>query len=344
MKSLKAIIDRLREAERVLLISHINPDFDAVGSMLGFKGALEKAGKAVTCLNETGPSPNMLFLPGARDVVRKVHPLKRFDMSFALDANQPDRFGDILMTGRSLKRLGTIVKVDHHLDGEAMGDLEYTDKTCSSTAELVLDIIRHYPVEPDTDIALNLYCALVSDTGGFRYSNTNRRTFLCAAELLEYGVDPWYVTTQLYENRPASEIRLLTEVLNTLELSPCGRIAGLSVSRAAMKRNGAQEYVLDGFVNFGRAIKDVEVAMLLKERDPGDVYHVSIRSKGRVNVARIAQSFGGGGHHNAAGCTVEGHLDEVKKKLFDSATRRLARSKQGSGRKKAAVRRKRPNG
>lgn len=317
----REIIDCLRKASKILLVSHISPDFDTMGSMLAMGLALLKTGKDITLLNVDGVPPNMVFLPGADRVVDKIHPRKKFDATLFCDAGTSDRFGSVLNGDRS--RLGCIINLDHHLNGDAFADMEFVDSKRASTAELVVDLIRHYPIELDYDIAFNAYCAIVSDTGSFRYSNTNQAAFNCASEMMAYGINAWDVTTRLYENRTSAEMRLLAQALTTLEVSSCGRYASLVVTREAFKQTGAEEYMLDGFVNFPRSIGTVEVAILLCEKADGESIKISFRSKGRINVAAVAKALGGGGHHNAAGCTIKGDLAKVKKKLYRIVEKKL---------------------
>jgi phosphoesterase RecJ-like protein len=315
------IVQALKAAQTFLVVSHIFPDFDTMAASLALKLALEKEGKSVTVYNDHGLPPNMKFLPGSEAVVSALEPGASFDVTLLVDSGVAERYGKVLLGDRS--HLGRLIKIDHHLTSETISDLEYNDHTSASTGELVCDILKAYPIEIDRNIALNIYVAIVSDTGGFRYSNTNQRAFNTAAEMMSYGLDAWDVTTQLYENRPAAEMRLLAETLNTLDISSDGRFASLTVSNEAMQRTGAQEHMTDGFVNFARSLEGVEVAILLSERPEGGKYRISFRSKGLVNVATIAESLGGGGHHNAAGCTLSGDLNDVKKKLYGVVTKKL---------------------
>ncbi len=327
MEEIREIIEHLRETEKILLLSHVRPDYDTIASMLALKLALEKVGKEVTAYNEDGAPPSMRFLAGVDDIVRKLHPRKRFDTTIMLDAGSLDRFGDRISEPKVRERMGVRIKIDHHLTSSEPADLEYVDAGRASTAEMVWDVIRHYPIELNRDIAANIYCAVVSDTGGFRYSNTNARAFACAQAMMEHGVEPWEVTTRLYESRPLAELRLLGEALQTLDITDDGRFASLSVTREAMEKTGAENYMLDGFVNFARSIDGVEVGILLQEMD--GLTRISFRSKGRVNVAEIAARFGGGGHHNAAGARIEGALPDVKKHLGKIIGREIKRKSTG---------------
>jgi len=319
----REIIEKLRSAKKLLLVSHIYPDVDTASSMLAMKLALLKVGKEVSCYNAHDLAPNLRFLKGSEGRFDKLHPKKKFDATVLLDAGTADRFGNIL-DKPSRDRLGCIIKVDHHLTGDDISDLEFVDTKRSSTAELVAEIIKHYPIELDQDIAMNIYSGIVSDTGSFRYSNTNSATFKCAATMLATGINTWDVAMNLYENRPVEEIRLLSRTLTTLEVSDSGKFASLIVTRKDMQELGAEDYMLDGFVNFGRSIKGVEVSVLLSEKEDGMV-KISMRSKGAVNVAEIAAAMGGGGHHNAAGFSKKGDIRKLREKLSKIAAEKLAK-------------------
>ncbi|RJO74369.1 MAG: bifunctional oligoribonuclease/PAP phosphatase NrnA [Myxococcales bacterium] len=329
-RALSAAVETLKAAEKILVISHIGPDIDTVGSMLALKLALRKAGKWVTAYNADGLPPNMLFLPDAKTVETKLDSRRRFDATVCVDAGSADRFGPLFPGDR--RRFGTIVKVDHHLTQEHFADQEVVDTQSASCAELVARLIRAWPLRFDRKLALCIYAAIVSDTGGFRYSNTNKAAFHWAAELLDYGVDPWQMTTMLYENRPRQEVRLLGDVLGTLDVSHDGRYASLTITEEMMARRHAEEYMTDGFINYARSINGVEVAILFLQRAPGDSFRVSFRSKGTVDVSLIAARLGGGGHHNAAGCRLRGALDDVKRKLYRMVEETLPKA---AGRSKA---------
>ena len=328
MKPLDRILERLREAQRFLIVSHVSPDFDTVASQLALKLALEKIGKQVVVVNADPIPPNMRFLPGIRNVRRTLPARTSFDAAVFLDAGTPDRFG-VFLEGNHRDRLGNIIKIDHHLTGVEFADWEFVDSNRASTGELIYEVIRRLPAAMDHDIAFNIYCAIVSDTGSFRYSNTNPAAFRCAGEMLKFGVNPWQVTTNLYENRPEAELRLLSKVLDTLEISHCGTYATLTIAQKDFEDTGAAEYMTDGFINFARSLQGVEVAILIRERDrKNGRFKVSFRSKGNVNVATIAESLGGGGHHNAAGCSVDGPLPQIKNQLFHIVEKKLPRCRK----------------
>jgi phosphoesterase RecJ-like protein len=171
-------------------------------------------------------------------------------------------------------------------------------------------------LEITKDMAVNLYTAILTDTGAFRYSNTGPQTFVVAGRLLEKGADPAWIAQMVYETFPAAKIRLLSKALTTLEFDWQGKIAALTVSKRMLDETGAQWEHTEGFVEFPRSIEGVQVAVFFSEIAEGS-YKVSLRSKGRFNVEQVAARFGGG-HINAAACRMQGDFDTVKRKLFDA--------------------------
>ncbi len=164
-------------------------------------------------------------------------------------------------------------------------------------------------------MAVCIYTAIISDTGSFRYSNANPEAFAVAGEMVEKGVDVWSVSSALYENQEERRLRLLAEVLPTLEVSRCGRLAAICSTLEMMKRTGTGAEQTDGFINYPRSVAGVEVAIYFREVEKGR-FKVGFRSKGNVDVGSLARVLGGGGHHNAAGAVVEGSIDEIKPMVF----------------------------
>ena len=187
------------------------------------------------------------------------------------------------------------------------------DESAAATGEIVYRILRARG-ELTREIATNLYCCLMTDTGSFRYSNTSQDTFSIAGELLAAGVDAWYMTSNVYESEPRERIDLLCRVLQTLQISDCGRLAFLCINEQMLEDSGAGLDMTDGFINYARSIRGVEVATQLKEAGPNQ-WKVSFRSRGTVDVSALAARFGGGGHHNAAGCDMAGSPAEIREQL-----------------------------
>jgi phosphoesterase RecJ-like protein len=187
---------------------------------------------------------------------------------------------------------------------------------------LIYRLLAPLRLECTLPLAEGLYCSILSDTGSFRYQNTNSEALEIAAALLRTGVDPWRVASSLYETRPIGELQLLSKALQTLRLSADGRAAALMVDGQMLEETGCTTDQVDGFINFARGIEGTEVALLL--RPIGRMVRVSMRSRGNVDVSTIAAEFGGGGHHNASGCRIQGEADQITEMLFAAVTKHCA--------------------
>lgn len=311
----------LRGGSHFVVAAHGGPDGDAIGSVLAMAGVLESLGKAALRYSPDPVPYQFTFLAGAD---RYVHELPEDGDGqwriVLLDCSSPSRVGEAF-EAFALGRPRVVL--DHHVTVSGGADVLVSDPGAASVGLLVAELADSMAIELGPAEAQAIYTTIISDTGSFHYSNTSPRGLRCAARMLELGADPWTVASHLYENDPLARVRLLGEVLDTLRVSPDGRCATLLVSRAMMERWGADEDLLDGFVNYGRRVSGVEMAVLVREIGPGRC-KCSMRSRGRVDVARIAQRFGGGGHHNAAGCRVSGALADVRTQLEAVAAEELA--------------------
>jgi bifunctional oligoribonuclease and PAP phosphatase NrnA len=304
----------IEENERFLIAAHMNPDGDAISSTLALGNALIEMGKDVAFYN-ADPVPQIYrFLPGAAKLVNILsHPTAEiFDVGFILDS------GELRRTGEHLKeKCRVLVNIDHHTNSERFTDYFWVDETASSTGTLIYRLLKTFSgYQLSLAVATCLYTALISDTGSFRFANTDTETFRIASELLELGVEPAEISAQLFENQEEKVLRLLAEVLTTLKVSKCGRIASISVTAAQMKKTATGPEHTDGFINYPRSIRGVEIALLFREAGT-DLFKVGLRSQGEVDVARVARNFGGGGHCRAAGATLNGTLEDVSCKMFD---------------------------
>ncbi|HAO92433.1 MAG: hypothetical protein A2X93_06925 [Deltaproteobacteria bacterium GWC2_56_8] len=311
-------VEEIRKGKKFLVVSHVSPEGDAVGSLLGVALALRSIGKDVTAYLED-PVPDLFkFLPGAETVVHSLEGAGPFDATFAVDCGQRERLGKGFV---NLKAPGRVVNIDHHATNDCFGDVNVIVPDASAAGELVYDLCKAADIHINRDIAVNLYVAIHTDTGSFRYSSATADAFIKAGELVRLGAEPWDISRRVYENHPARKYKLLGMVLSTLEIieaanngaegSGIPRIATLVVTKDMFRQTGAEKDQADGFVNYARGIEGVDVGVLFRETGQEE-YKVSMRSKGDVDVAEISQGFGGGGHRNAAGFTMKGSLDFVK--------------------------------
>lgn len=318
-------IEKIKKGRKFLVVSHVNPEGDAVGSLLGLSLALKNIGKDVTPYLED-PIPDVFkFLPGADLVAHDLNGKGPFDATFAVDCGQKDRLGKGFC---ELKAPGTVINVDHHATNDRFGDINIIVPDASAAGELVYDLCKAADLKITKDVAVNLYVAIHTDTGSFRYSSSTPGSFIKAGELVKLGADPWDISRRVYENYPAKKYKLLGMVLSTLDVInvPCGssncNIAKLEVTLDMLKKTGAEKDLADGFVNYARGIEGVEVGVLFRESGP-DEYKISLRSKGDIDVASIAESFGGGGHSHAAGCNVKGGLKDVEERVISVLKARI---------------------
>jgi phosphoesterase RecJ-like protein len=213
------------------------------------------------------------------------------------------------------RSVDAFINIDHHLSCEEFGKYNLIDSTASATGALIYRIIRGAGHPINFEIALCIYTAIITDTGSFRYSNSNPEAFAIAGEMIAAGVNAWDVAENLYESQPRKRLELLSQVLPTLVFSSRGDVASLTVMLDMYDRTGTGPELTDGFINYPRSVRGVEVSLLFREIKPGS-WKIGFRSKGKVDVAALAAAFGGGGHHNAAGCNLDGDLAEVKERVF----------------------------
>lgn len=310
---LKSVLDVIHTNEHFLVVSHTSPDGDAVGSTMAMGKILENAGKTVTYFNVDPIPYNFRFLDPSNRWVTEIEPTASFDVTIMLDCGEKHRIGEVPsnLWGSS------VMVVDHHKTYDpTFADVYFRDVDAAATGELVFHIGQALGCI-DEDVAKSLYTCLVTDTGSFRYSNTTKKTFEIAGELVGRGVNPWDVTSAIYESQPRERLTMLARVLSTLEYSPCGRLAFLRLDDQ-LQRMSSDPALIDGFINYARSVQGVEVATQMTENHSDGTWRISFRSRGRVDVSALAAHFGGGGHHNAAGCTLEGTAEFVQEKLTDA--------------------------
>ncbi|HMB16936.1 MAG TPA: bifunctional oligoribonuclease/PAP phosphatase NrnA [Pelovirga sp.] len=307
---LNDIVHKIRTSQRFLVVSHESPDGDAVGSTLALTLALKKMGKDVVAFNVDGVPGNLAFLPGTQSVRTSLADNETFDVGFLIDAGELKRAGIPMQQHCNL-----LINIDHHPHSD-FGDICYLDTTASATAVLIYRLLVACDFTLDIEVAKALYVGVLDDTGSFRYSSANREAFELAGVLVECGVDPWQIASSLYESFTITRMRLLGLVLSTLDISPCGRYASVSLIQEFLAQSGATSEESDGFVNYARAVKGVEIALFIKEQADGN-YQISFRSRGNIDVGTLARQLGGGGHHNAAGARIPAEsLDAVRTELY----------------------------
>lgn len=314
---IREIADILKNEKNIALVSHIQPDGDAIGSILGLGLTLIKAGCQVQMVNPDGVPQTFAFLPGA-DLVRKDF-LHVPETVVLMDSTGLDRIGDL---GSKAAKATRLINIDHHISNKFFGTSNLVDTNAAATGEITYKLIKAMGIEIDAEIASSLYTAIVTDTGSFQFESTTSGTHLIAADLLDYGTDLRSIRRHLWESTPLESLRLITETLKTLELDPSGMIAWVSMPYEMFHHFGATTEHLEGIVNYAKSVRGVEIGIVFKEFEPGKI-RVGLRSKTMVDVNKVAQALGGGGHKRAAGCTIEGSLEEAKEIVIREAKKHL---------------------
>ena len=306
-----------------LLVLHEFPDGDSLGSNLAMGLAFEKLGKKATVASPTPPPGRFSFLPGFGAIVslRSLpRALRDFDCVFLIDCSDPRRAG---LSEGELEGVRLVVNLDHHPSNTFFGDLNYVDAKASAAAEQVRLVIGELGTSLDRDMALCLYVAVSTDTGGFRFDNTTAGTHLLVAELLGLGIEPGPVGEIIHDTRTLSSLRLLEKMLGTLSFAAGGRIAWVTVTRKMLEACGASDDEVEGLVGYPRMIDFVDLCFLLQEMPDGAI-RVALRSKHDFDVGVIAERLGGGGHRKAAGCLLPGTIEEALERVLAEGKRLLA--------------------
>ena len=297
----EALLTALRQKRSFLITSHINPDGDAVGSSLGLSRLLHKLGKSNLVWHRDVTPKLYRALPSCDRIYTGEAPPKgfpeAFDAAIVLECPSLDRTG----LDERLPALD-LINIDHHLGNQQYGMLNWVEPSAPAVGEMVFRVGRALNLELDGDTANALYLTLVTDTGGFRFSNTSPEAFDTAAALVRSGASPETVSRWLYESNPEAVLRLLGELLQTLELHADGAVATVWLSQEMIQRVGAGPGDTEGLIDYPRSIEGVSAVAFLRELPSGE-FKISLRSRGDVDVERIARSNGGGGHRNAAGFT-----------------------------------------
>jgi phosphoesterase RecJ-like protein len=315
-----------RPGTRVCLTTHVNPDGDGLGSEAGLAHLLLARGVQVVVTNPTPTPPRYDFLfaslPGVDRTGEAVKEIRRADLIVVLDIADLGRLG--MLAGPVRERGVPVACIDHHLSpGELPDGPRYLDAHAAATASLVYEIALGNEWPLSVEAARSLYVGILTDTGGFRFSNTDARTLRTAAALLETGLDPEGIYLDVYANAPEGRARLLADALQTLVVEPEYGLAWVTVPPGAMERHGVTADDLDGVVEYPRSIAGVRMALLFRELASGRI-KVSLRSVGDVDVAAFARPFGGGGHMKAAGISVEGTMADAQETSLRAARAYLA--------------------
>ena len=313
------IRDRLLNGTRFLITSHARPDGDSLGSQLALAEALTRLGKEVRLVNADPPPARYAFLPGAAAIEVADSVDDGADTVVVLECGA---LGRTEVSGLDER---FIVNIDHHTGNARYGAVDWLDESACACAELVFELIEALGAELTPSIATNVYVAILTDTGSFRHANITARTFDICRRIADAGVDAAAVAARVFNNGSLGRLRLTGRLLDRMELERDGRIAVLAVDEALLRETGCEPDDLEGVVNLPLAAADVKAVILLKQT--GTALRVSLRSKDDIDVRRVAVSFGGGGHRNAAGLTIEDPTPGVRPRLVAEVAAAIAESR-----------------
>ncbi len=314
---IREIISAIRENERFMVATHVRPDGDAIGALLGMKHILRRLGKQVDVYSQDRFPPEFEFLPGTPEVRARPAGSEDYDVAVFVDCGDFERVGDDLSDFIG-SRVPFTVNIDHHCLNQPFGSIYWIETRASSTCEMLFDLCVHLSLAPDAELSSLLYVGIMTDTGSFRFSNTNRRVFEVTSTLVASGADPAYLSRQVYDSASPEKLNLLARVLGTVEFHAESRIATAELTRGMLAATSATYMDSEGFINHLRSVKSVDLAILFREGNDG-LIHVSLRSKEGIDVARFAQSHGGGGHKQAAACRIAGDLNVVRAAVIGEA-------------------------
>lgn len=310
------------EHDHFLLLVHEKPDGDALGSVLAGAHLLKKLGKTVTLVNDDPIPHRFEFLPMADQFLLPEDVQETFDRVISFDCGDRKRLG---RAGRLIRDDALILNIDHHITNDRFGTENLVDLEAAATCQIVYKIAQELGLELDLDTATCLYTGLVTDTGGFRYSNTTEEVMLIGASLLKIGVQPYNVIDRVMETMTWPQVLLIREGLSTLERDENGKLAWITITTDLLNRVQGCEEDVEGLVNYPRNVQGVEVGISFRERGDGRI-KVSMRSKYVIDVGALAVEFGGGGHARAAGCSIEGNMAAVQERVLARVREELAKA------------------
>ena len=310
------ILDMIKRSNTILLLAHENPDGDAIGSLMGCYHMLKDMNKSVDCVIPEIPE-TFLFLDSIDKTIKQSD--KEYDLAIVVDCANIERVG---LINSELNRCKKIVVIDHHASNSGYGDINYVEENTSSCCQVLYYLFNEWNISMTNDIGEALAAGMLTDTAGFRNDNVDEKTFLMAAELAKFGIDMHKVYYLVLSKKSMAQYLLMKMTLDRLEMFGDGKIAFSYISNEDMENVGAKMGDHEGLVDLGRNIGGVEVSIFMRECD--DIYRISLRSNGLIDVNKVAQKFGGGGHKMAAGIKINGNFKETKDNLVKAIIEELS--------------------
>jgi len=316
---LTEIVEAIRARQRFVISSHTRPDGDSIGSSLAMAFALRAMGKEADVVHsDPAPGPLMQF-PGVRDIQVLPQVGNRYDAAIVMEC------GDLGRTGVAGLDRFFLINIDHHPGNVGYGRLNWFNPDAAACGEMVFDLVKALGAPLTPEVAIHVYLAILTDTGSFHYANISPRTFEICKEALEAGVDPVAVARNVYDSNNMGRLKLFGAVLSAMQIDPSGRVAIVYLDHEMARAAGGTYEDTEGLINLPLTVKEILAIVFFKQIE-GDEYRVSMRSKGTIDIGGIAKEFGGGGHRNAAGCTVTGGIDALKKMFIEKIEAKIEAS------------------
>ncbi|MBL7084864.1 MAG: bifunctional oligoribonuclease/PAP phosphatase NrnA [Candidatus Omnitrophica bacterium] len=316
--SAKKIIKAIKGYSKFLITSHVNVEGDALGSELALASLLRKLGKTVRIVNADKPPVSYNFLPGANKVSCNLNK-RSFQAAAVIDCATNQRIGKV---ARLIGPEKPIINIDHHIDNKRFGKINWIDPKASSVGEMIYRLFTLTKTKLDKKDALNIYTAILTDTGSFRHSNTTSKTLSICSKLLKFGINPAKVYSEIYESHTVQDVSLVTRLISKLSFAANKKIAWVVIAENDFRKIKGRHEVLDKILDLAKAIDVVKVVIIFS-RINNRLVKLSLRSKGPIDVQKIAKLFGGGGHKLASGCVIEGSLKEAEQKVLRQVKKAL---------------------
>jgi len=308
----------ITENESFLVATHTKPDGDGIGSQLAVVSALKKMGKGVVGVTDSIPEMyTFLNRDGFLLDIEQLPRSERTDVFIIVDSSNPDR-----CTLDNFPVNSLVINIDHHSDNTKFGDINYIDSNASSAGVLVYRLLRYMNINIDSIIADYLYTAILTDTGRFSFSNTDSESFHIAAHLVELGASPQELTYKIYKDYSFKRAEIFSNALVSLQSHLDGKVITLELSHRLIEDLNINRHETDGIIDYPQGIQGQEAVFFFKEFDIGEV-KVSMRSKGIIDVQRIAAKFGGGGHPFASACSIQSSIREAKAAIIRECKKQL---------------------
>jgi phosphoesterase RecJ-like protein len=313
---IRQIVDAIRGRRRFVISSHSRPDGDSIGSSLAMAYALRTLGKEARVVHKDQAPPPLLAFPGVADIEITDAVEGEFDAAIIMEC------GDLARTGVSGLDRSFVINIDHHPGNSRYGQINWFDPSAAACGEMVFDLVAALGVPLTIEIASHIYLAILTDTGSFHYSSISPRTFEICRLTLEAGVDPVKVARNVYDSNNMGRLKLFGSVLSSMQIDSTGRIAIVYLDHEMARAAGGTYEDTEGLINLPLTVKEIEAVVFFKQIE-GEQYRVSMRSKGEIDIGAVAKEFDGGGHKNAAGCTVTGAVDALQKLFVEKIERAI---------------------